>query len=391
MPPLPLMTREEETSCADRIAAGDAAVFEAIASSTHALEEVLVIGDRVASGDLHSSTITIADKKFEPEREDVWEPTIDTIRKSVAKNKPVSIALLSELRLNPFAIREVIAGLRFRVEERISNDLETGALRRSMAAINAGLDTVTKARNELVSRNLRLVFGIAKRYLTRGATLDDLVQDGNIGLMRAAELFSPSYQVKFGTYACYWIRQAVARGVDDTGSTIRVPVYTRDRYRKINLARRRLENAGGHASDEAVAADAGMSVEMLRETVTAHRGAVSLDAPIGEDGSADMYDVVASNAEPQGESVSRKRAKLKVEEVLRSLPARDQTVLRLRFGIDGGDGKEDMTLECIGKMHSLTRERIRQLEIKAIAKISEHSVKAKLREAAQDFGWMVGT
>lgn len=398
--PQPIMTREEEAECASRIAQGDAAVFTAIASSPYALAEVVELGDRIESGDLFEIDITVIDRqrdvRFDDEEREKFKPTMDKIRRAVNANRHVSESVLSELRLNPFAIRQVISGLRYRIEDRICNDLETASMRRVMAAINAGLAVALKARNELVIRNPRLVTAIAKKHLRKGLDVDDLIQEGSLGLMRAAEKFSNKFNVKFSTYAGHWIDQSIIRAIDEKASTIRVPVGVRESIRKLNreMAHQAYKTGASANFDDAVS-EAKVSKENVRSAILATKHLTMLDAPFDQDdpgGSA--HEVVASPDQAADETLSVKSARATIEAVLSAIPPREATILRLRFGVDGKGGTDDMTLDRIGKMYNLSRERIRQLEVRAMKRMREPEMAAMLADAALGFGYserMVGT
>ncbi|HZO14122.1 MAG TPA: sigma-70 family RNA polymerase sigma factor [Polyangiaceae bacterium] len=224
------------------------------------------------------------------------------------------------------------------------------------------------ARQELTKANLRLVVSFAKRYAGRGVPISDLIQEGNIGLMRAVEKFDHRVGTKFSTYASWWLRQSMQRAVTAQGRTVRLPVHVAVSKATAARARRTLENKlGREVESEEVAEAMGLTLEQARHVLDPAPGSVSLDAPVGEEGRMSLVDVVADpSAEPPDEAAMRGDDRFQAQRVLSVLTPREERVLRLRFGL--GD-KRSHTLSEIGKELNLTRERIRQIEAKALDKI----------------------
>jgi RNA polymerase primary sigma factor len=224
------------------------------------------------------------------------------------------------------------------------------------------------ARAELTTANLRLVVSFAKRYAGRGVPIADLIQEGNIGLMRAVEKFDHRVGTKFSTYASWWLRQSMQRAVTAQGRTVRLPVHVAVSKATAARARRQLESQlGRNAETEEVAAAMGMSLEQARNALDPAPGSVSLDAPVGDEGRMSLSDVVADqSAESPDEGAMRGDDRWQAARVLSVLTAREERVLRLRFGLGG---RRSHTLSEIGKELKLTRERIRQIEAKALDKI----------------------
>ena len=237
-----------------------------------------------------------------------------------------------------------------------------------------------QAKERLINSNLRLVVSIAKQYSYRGIPMSDLIQEGNIGLMRAVEKFEYHRGFKFSTYASWWIRQAVVRAVESQCRTIRVPIYKLEVLNRLNATVRGLgKKLGREATRTEIAEGMGASLDEVDDLLRMIREPLSLDKPVGEDGDATLGDFIPHDgAEIPGERLVEKDLKKRVTKALATLDPREEKVLRLRFGIDD---LETRSLEQIGREFGLTRERIRQIEIRAISKLRH----AKRRHYLDDF------
>lgn len=273
--------------------------------------------------------------------------------------------------------KEKIAILKGREEN--ATEEELAEIKEEIKNLQKDLDAGDEAKKRLAEANLRLVVSIAKRYVGRGMLFLDLIQEGNLGLIKAVEKFDYRKGYKFSTYATWWIRQAITRAIADQARTIRIPVHMVETINKlIRVSRQLLQELGREPSPEEIAAEMNMPVERVREILKISQEPVSLETPIGEEEDSHLGDFIQDDNVPvPADAAAFTLLKEQLEEVLGTLTDREQKVLTLRFGLEDGRAR---TLEEVGKEFNVTRERIRQIEAKALRKLRHPSRSRKLKD-----------
>ncbi len=267
------------------------------------------------------------------------------------------------------------------LEKRIGNvdEAEEAEIREEIKSLKEELEAGDEAKKRLAEANLRLVVSIAKRYVGRGMLFLDLIQEGNLGLIKAVEKFDHRKGFKFSTYATWWIRQAITRAIADQARTIRIPVHMVETINKlIRVSRQLLQELGREPTPEEIAEEMKLPVERVREILKISQEPVSLETPIGEEEDSHLGDFIQDDNVPvPADAAAFTLLKEQLVEVLSTLTEREQKVLRLRFGLDDGRAR---TLEEVGKEFNVTRERIRQIEAKALRKLRHPSRSRKLKD-----------
>lgn len=260
-----------------------------------------------------------------------------------------------------------------------ASEEEKAEIKEEIKTLQRDVDKGADAKKRLAEANLRLVVSIAKRYVGRGMLFLDLIQEGNLGLIKAVEKFDYKKGYKFSTYATWWIRQAITRAIADQARTIRIPVHMVETINKlIRVSRQLLQELGREPSPEEIAKEMNIPVERVREILKISQEPVSLETPIGEEEDSHLGDFIKDDNVPvPADAAAFTLLKEQLEEVLGTLTEREQKVLTLRFGLEDGRAR---TLEEVGKEFNVTRERIRQIEAKALRKLRHPSRSRKLKD-----------
>jgi len=317
-------------------------------------------------------------ERMNADRSDVGN-TADTVRMYLKEIGRVDLLTVDDERRLAQAIDEGNRAAAALDAEHEGAVIDAADHRRMMRTVTAG----QRAKSELIQANLRLVVSIAKRYSGRGMQFLDLIQEGNLGLMRAVDKFDHTKGFKFSTYATWWIRQAITRSIADQARTIRIPVHmVESMNRVLRMQRQMHQELEREPTLDELADRCGMTTERIREILRISQDPLSLDSPVGEEDDSNLADFIEDlTADAPADMATKRMLTQAVEEALGELTEREQEIVRMRFGLDDGQAR---TLEDVGKEFGVTRERIRQIEAKTLAKLRHPMRSQRLKEFLEE-------